>query len=114
MPIGEHYESSHSESHDPAADDAVLIKRFQDGCVECFGALFHRHCKMAFAIAWKVLRQREHVEDVVQEVFLSIYLKRTQYDPARASVKTRIGQFAHFKAMTMRRLLAQKGLKPLE
>jgi RNA polymerase sigma-70 factor (ECF subfamily) len=114
MPIGEHHESSHTESQGLAVDDAVLIRHFQDGCVECFGVLFHRHCKMAFAIAWKVLRQREQVEDVVQEVFLSIYLKRTQYDPARGSVKTWIGQFSHFKAMTVRRLLARHGQEPLE
>jgi DNA-directed RNA polymerase specialized sigma24 family protein len=56
---------------------------------------------MAFAIVWKVLRQREQVEDVVQEVFLSIYLKRTRYYPAGGSVKTWIGQFSHFKAITV-------------
>jgi RNA polymerase sigma factor (sigma-70 family) len=109
-----HHESDHRESHDLEVDDAVLIRRFQNGCGECFEVLFHRHCKMAFAIAWKVLRHREQVEDVVQEVFLSIYLKHTQYDSTRASVKTWIGQFSHFKAITVRRLLARHGQEPLE
>jgi RNA polymerase sigma-70 factor, ECF subfamily len=48
------------------------------------------------------------VEELVQEVFLSIFLQRNQYDPARGSVRTWIGQFAQFKALNRRRLISKK------
>jgi RNA polymerase sigma factor (sigma-70 family) len=106
--------SSHSQTHGHIVEDAALIASFQDGCSECFALLFHRYCKMVFAIGWKILREKSEVEDVVQEVFLSIYLQRSLYDSTRGSVKTWIGQFAQFKALSRRRNLFAREYLPIE
>jgi hypothetical protein len=76
----------HSNSHFAAIGDDDLVRGCQCGCMECFAILFHRYCKTVFAIAWKFLRQKDEVEDLVQEVFLSIFLERYRYDPSRGSV----------------------------
>jgi RNA polymerase sigma-70 factor (ECF subfamily) len=65
--------------------------------------LFARYWRLVFAISWKIVRERAAAEDVVQEVFLTIYIKRDLYDSTRGSIKTWIAQFAHFKSMIKRR-----------
>jgi RNA polymerase sigma-70 factor (ECF subfamily) len=86
-------------------EDAALIRSLQDGCEHSFEVLFARYWKLVFAIAWKTLRQRSEAEDVVQEVFFTIYQRSDRYDPSRASVRTWIAQFAHFKALARRKVL---------
>ena len=97
--------------HSDAALDDALIAHTQAGCDKCFDLLFARYHRLVLAIAWKILRDRAAAEDVVQNVFLTIYLKRDLYDPSRGSLKTWIAQFAHFKALAERRRLWTQGLK---
>lgn len=84
-------------------DDSDLIRSLQGGSEDAFDTLFARYWKLVFAIAWKILRQRSEAEDVVQDVFLTIYLRSDRYDSTRGSVRTWIAQFAHFKALIRRR-----------
>jgi RNA polymerase sigma-70 factor, ECF subfamily len=95
-------------------DDLELLQSFQGGCDKCFAVLFARYWKLVFTVAWKILRQRTDAEDIVQEVFLTIYLQRDKYDPTRGSVKTWIVQFAHFKALIKRRYLQTRELANLD
>ncbi len=106
------YASEHV--HLDSADDLVLIQSLQDGCEKCFDALFARYWKLVFTIAWKILRERTDAEDIVQEVFLTIYLQRDRYESSRGSVKTWISQFAHFKALMKRRYIQSRELVNLD
>jgi RNA polymerase sigma-70 factor (ECF subfamily) len=107
-------DSEHSRRHASYIEDSALICSCQDGCMECFAILFNRYCKLVFSIAWRLLRQKDEVEDLVQEVFLSIFLQRNRYDPTRGPVRTWIGQFAQFKALNRRRLISKRRQLPLE
>jgi RNA polymerase sigma-70 factor (ECF subfamily) len=91
--------------HDPSADDVTLLQWFEGGCADCFAILFRRHCKMALAIAWRILREKNEAEDIVQEVFLSICLKRNSYNESLGSVSNWIARFSQYKAMSRRRFL---------
>jgi len=91
----------HSE---PLADEE-LIHNIRGGCADCFALLFHRYCGQVFSVAYRILRHRSETEDVLQEVFLSIYLQQERFDPGRGSVRTWILQFAYFKALLRRRYL---------
>jgi RNA polymerase sigma-70 factor (ECF subfamily) len=97
-----------------ATNDLALVECLQSGCEECFDTLFARYWKLVFTIAWKILRQRTDAEDIVQEVFLTIYIQRDRYDAGRGSVKTWIAQFAHFKALLRRRYLQSREQKNLD
>src|SRR5258708_33182249 len=94
-------EHEHVES---LADDALLRNIGQD-CSECFELLFHRNCRQVHSISFRILRDRSEAEDILQEVFLSIYLQQERFDPSHASVRTCILQFAYFKALLRRRYL---------
>ena len=104
----------HDRFHNEDAEDIVLMHRCQQGCNECFNLLFHRYCKLVFAIAWKILRQDHEADDIVQEVFLTIFLQRDRFDVSRGTVRTWFAQFAHFKALMRRRYLNTRQLTDLE
>jgi len=108
------YVVSTSHVHSETADDDALIRSSRAGCDRCFDLLVGRYYRLVLAIAWKILRDRATAEDVVQNVFLTIYLKRDLYDSSRGSIKTWIAQFAHFKALTERRHLQTQELECLE
>ena len=108
------FATNHEHEHSDLANDLALIQAFQDGCKGSFETLFARYWKLVFTIAWKILRQRTDAEDIVQEVFLTIYLQSDRYDVSRGSVKTWIAQFAHFKALIRRRYLQTREQRNLD
>jgi RNA polymerase sigma-70 factor, ECF subfamily len=90
---------------EPFSDDQ-LLGNIQQGCSVCFEELFHRYCRQVYSVALRILRDRAETEDIVQEVFLSIFLQQQRFDPSRASMRTWILQFAYFKALLRRRYLS--------
>jgi len=95
---------SHHEHLEPLADQD-LLRNIGEGCNDCFAMLFHRYCRQVFSVSFRILRDRSETEDILQEVFLSIYLQQERFDPARGTVRTWILQFAYFKALLRRRYL---------
>ncbi|HJQ97857.1 MAG TPA: sigma-70 family RNA polymerase sigma factor [Candidatus Polarisedimenticolaceae bacterium] len=59
---------------DAAADeDADLVARAKGGDRRAFDILVERHLPRVWRVVYRVLRQREDTEDVVQEVFLTAH-----------------------------------------
>jgi RNA polymerase sigma-70 factor (ECF subfamily) len=85
--------------------DDDLLSNISQGCADCFALLFHRYCRQVFSVSFRILRDRAETEDILQEVFLAIYLHQERFDPTRGSVRTWILQFAYFKALVRRRYL---------
>jgi len=92
------------EHRDSLADDEILRNIGHD-CPECFALLFHRYCRSVFSLSLGILRDRAEAEDILQEVFLSIYLQKERFDPTRGTPRTWILQFAYFKSLLRRRYL---------
>jgi RNA polymerase sigma-70 factor (ECF subfamily) len=95
----------HGHGHLGAPRDEELLQNIGAGCADCFTVLFHRYCRQVFCVAYRILHDRSETEDVLQEVFLSIYLQQERFDHTRGSVRTWILQFAYFKALLRRRYL---------
>ncbi|MBI3661729.1 MAG: RNA polymerase sigma factor [Acidobacteria bacterium] len=91
--------------HPEALRDDELLCNVGRGCSECFALLFHRYFRQVFSVSFRILRDRAETEDILQEVFLCIYMQQERFDPARGSVRTWILQFAYFKALLRRRYL---------
>ena len=92
------------EHFDSLADDD-LLRNVVQGCTDCFALLFHRYCRQVFSVSSRIIRDKAETEDMLQEVFLSIYLQQERYDPSRGSIRTWILQFAYFKSLLRRRYL---------
>jgi RNA polymerase sigma-70 factor, ECF subfamily len=85
--------------------DEALLAHIRAECTDCFATLFHRYFCQVYAVSYKILREPAEAEDLLQEVFLAIYLQHERFDSARGSVRTWILQFAYFKALLRRRYL---------
>lgn len=64
---------SDSEEAAAAAAEGALIARARQGDREAFDRLVRLHLPRVWAVVWRMLRQREDTEDVVQEVFLAAF-----------------------------------------
>ena len=67
-------------------DDAHLVTRIAEGDREAFRLFYERYAGRLLAYVRAIGRQREVAEDVVQEVFLSVWRKAESYRRDRGDV----------------------------
>jgi RNA polymerase sigma-70 factor (ECF subfamily) len=65
-------------------DDRELVRRAQHGDKEAFEILVAKHQGRVFAVAGGILRNREDVEDIAQQVFLKAYFSLKRFDQRSA------------------------------
>jgi RNA polymerase sigma-70 factor (family 1) len=58
------------------ADDAQLLISVQQGNKEAFNLLYRKYWNTTYAQAYKRLKDEEHSKDIVQEIFVHIWLNR--------------------------------------
>jgi RNA polymerase sigma-70 factor (ECF subfamily) len=66
-----------------APDDVAIIEQVRRGDAAAFDTLVRRHMKQAFAVAYRVLGQREDAEDLVQEAFVAALEHIDTFDSRR-------------------------------
>ena len=64
------------------------IERWQDGDREAFEALFIQYKNLVFKNAYLITGSREEADDILQEVFLSVWRFRRTYNPGKAKLVT--------------------------
>jgi RNA polymerase sigma-70 factor, ECF subfamily len=67
-----------------SADDRELVRRAQKEDKEAFEELVRRHQRRVFAVAGGILRKREDVEDIAQQVFVKAYFSLKRFDQRAA------------------------------
>jgi len=66
------------------ADDRELVRRAQGEDQEAYEELVRRHQHRVFAVAGGILRRREDVEDIAQQVFVKAYFSLKRFDQRAA------------------------------
>src|SRR6267154_6100910 len=64
--------------------DRELVRRAQEEDKEAFAELVRRHQHRVFAVAGGILRRREDVEDIAQQVFVKAYFSLKRFDQRAA------------------------------
>ena len=67
-----------------ATPDRELVRRAQGEDKEAFEELVRRHQHRVFAVAGGILRRREDVEDIAQQVFVKAYFSLKRFDQRAA------------------------------
>jgi RNA polymerase sigma-70 factor (ECF subfamily) len=76
-----------------------LARRLATGDRDAFEQLYRRHATTTFAYLRSQLRNRAAAEDVQQQVWLTVWERRSSYDPARASFLTWVMLIARSRAI---------------
>src|SRR6516165_5755579 len=86
--------------------DEGVMEQLRQGHPDALPILFDRFYRLVLKIALRILRDAGEAEDLMQEVFLEIFKKAAQFDPAKGSLKTWILQYAYHRSLSRRQYLA--------
>ncbi len=67
-----------------AAEESALVDRVRRGDGAAFDALVQRYMRRAFAVAYRVMGQREDAEDLVQDAFMAALQKIDTFERGRS------------------------------
>lgn len=76
----------------------ALLAQVARGDREAFETLYRLTSGLLFGICMRVLADRAESEDVLQEVYVTVWDKAVQFDAARASASTWLGMIARNRA----------------
>ncbi len=82
-----------------AVDDAALVTRVLSGEDAALEALYRRYGRVAYSLARRILGDDQLAQDVVQEVFLTVWKDAHRFDAARGQVSTWLLTMTHHKAV---------------
>lgn len=92
--------------------DRDLMARAADGDRAAFTELMERHEDMVFAVAMRMLRERELAYDATQETFLRLFRKADRYS-GESSVSTWLYRVATNTCLDMLRKMKRRRADPL-
>jgi RNA polymerase sigma factor (sigma-70 family) len=89
--------------------DRDLIERVSGGDHGAFSELYRRYSASAFGLARRIVGDQTMAEEVLQEVFLSLWRRAGAFDPARGSVRSWLfAQIHHRSVDVVRREEAER------
>ncbi len=97
-----------------AAELSALLARAADGDRQAFGIFYQRTSAKLFGIILRILIERTEAEDVLQEVYVTIWRKAAEFDSSRASPVTWTATIARNRAIDRLRARGSRPSAPLE
>ena len=98
----------------PADELKALLARCGDGDRAAFAETYNRTSAKLFGIILRILPERGEAEDVLQEVYVTVWRKAAEFDPARASPITWLATIARNRAIDRFRSRASRPSAPLD
>lgn len=92
-------------------EESEWMAEVQAGDKKALGKLYNRYNRILFGMIYKVLRNREESEDLLQEIFVQAWEKAEQYDPTRGMVYSFLVTMTRNKAIDRTRSKAYKNNK---
>lgn len=80
-------------------DDRALVARVTEGDGGALEALYGRYGRACFGLARRILADEQFAQDVVQEVFLTVWRDASRYDATRGGFSTWLLSMTHHKAV---------------
>ena len=84
-------------------EEAALLDRLAMGDQEAFRVLVERNIDRMFALALRILGNRDDAEDVVQDTFLKVWSRRAEYQQGRAKFSTWLYRVVTNRCIDLRR-----------
>ena len=94
--------------------DATLVRRMADGDEHALGALYDRWQPLVHAVVLRIVRQRDDVEDVVEEAFWQAWRQAERFQASRGAVQTWLLTIARSRALDKVRALKRLREEPMD
>ncbi|OYU16077.1 MAG: RNA polymerase subunit sigma [Alphaproteobacteria bacterium PA4] len=91
-----------------------MLARAADGDQAAFQDFYNRTSAKLFGIILRILAERGEAEDVLQEVYVTVWRKAAEFDAARASPVTWVATIARNRAIDRLRARAVRPQAPME
>lgn len=88
--------------------DEALMEALKGRDPDALTKLFLRHSRLAFSIGFRILQDAGEAEEIVQDVFLYLYQRASQFDQAKGSAKAWIVQIAHSRSIDRKKFLQRR------
>ena len=97
-----------------SAELSALLSQVADGDRAAFQIFYERTSAKLFGVILRILVERQESEDVLQDVYVSIWRKAATFDPAKASPVTWAATIARNRAIDRLRARPPRGHVPVE
>ena len=88
--------------------DEDLMSLLGGGDAEAFAALYDRHGRSAYSLAYRMMGERQSAEDLVQDAFLKVWRNSGSYRANRGSVRTWVLTIVHNRGVDQLRSSASR------
>lgn len=99
--------------HQAHLSDEALVALIARGDENALGELYDRQGRVAFGLAYRVLRDERLAEDAVQEAFLGVWRTASTFRPERAKASTWLLTHVHRRAVDLVRREERRRADPL-
>jgi RNA polymerase sigma-70 factor (ECF subfamily) len=108
--LGSETSSGYRSNHVPYVEllplnDERIMQLLQAGNVDAFAVIFKRYRRLVHVTALNILKDTGEAEDLTQTVFLEIYQRAAQFDPARGTLRVWLLQYAYSRSINRRSYL---------
>jgi RNA polymerase sigma-70 factor (ECF subfamily) len=79
--------------------DEELMKRVQAADADAFAVLYDRHSSAAYSLAYRILGSATSAEDVLQEVFLTVWRSAVRFDEQKGSCRGWVLTITHHRSI---------------
>jgi RNA polymerase sigma-70 factor (ECF subfamily) len=89
-------------------DDEALMASLKAGDKAALVEMFRRYSRLVLSIAIRILRDPAEAEEIVQEVFLFLHRRASEFDRNKGDAKGWIVQVAYHRSLDRQRLLRRR------
>lgn len=92
--------------------DEALVLRLQEKDISALGLLYRRYARLVYSLSSRIIRDPAEAEDLVHDVFLSLYKRCGSFDPAKGTARSWLVQLTYHKCFDWRDYLkARHGIQ---
>ncbi|WP_421837700.1 sigma-70 family RNA polymerase sigma factor [Novosphingobium sp.] len=92
----------------------AALQRVASGDKLAFREVYRRTCARLLGVCMRISADRQEAEDVLQEVYVTVWQKAAMFDPARASPITWLAALARNRAIDRLRANGRRITTPIE
>ncbi len=111
--VGQALSINEAPASQDVSDEALLLE-ISYGGEWAMEVLYERYARYAYTLAYRIVRDYSTAEDIVQDVFLSIWKKAASYQEQHGCVRSWLQAIVHHRAIDCVRASDHRDHHPLE